>query len=158
MARVFWVQLLAQCRARGTGREVGCTAVAPEAAQAETAGSRGKGGLFPLPVIWAKVREGFEARANSGVKLNQRISVVTAWDDANRVDHFAERSALPEEKERDLRIRKFSQGGEETAHFLNPFRRVLRAEIWVAYWTSQQFKALVEVGGDVVREKGHVTS
>ena len=154
MARVFRVQMLAQGQARGTGREVGRTAVA----QTETAGSRGKGGLFPLPVIWAKVREGFEARANSGVKLNQRISVVTAWDDANRVDHFAERSALPEEKERDLRIWKFSQGGEETARFLNPFRRVLRAEIWVAYWTSQQFKALVEVGGDVVWEKARVTS
>ena len=121
MARVIRVQMLAQGRTRGTEREVGRTTVAPEAAQAETAGSRGKGGLFPLPVIRAKVREGFEARANNGVKLNQRISVVAAWDDANRVDHFAERSALPEEKKRDLRITEFSQGGEETARFLNPF-------------------------------------
>ena len=114
--------------------------------------------MFPLRVVRTKVGEGLEARANSGVKLKQCIFVETAWDDANSVDHFAERSALPEEKERDLRIRKFSQGGEETARFLNPFRRVLRAEIWVAYWTSQQFKALVEVGGDVVWEKARVTS
>ena len=80
---MFWVQMLAQVRAGGTGREVSRTTVTLEAAQAETAGSRGKGSLFPLCVIRAKVGEGFEARSNSGVKLKQRISVETAWDDAN---------------------------------------------------------------------------
>jgi len=101
-------------------------------------------------------QERLETVEHGGVEVVQRWCVKSVRHDARRVDKFAERGTVPEEKKRDLRIRDFPNGFEEGLSFVNPLLSVLVAETLCPYWSPQQLEITIAAVNDIGRKQAGV--
>ena len=99
---------MAKLQTAAPGSKESCVAVFSKRPEAKTAAVSAKSSLHPLLFVRVEAGELFEACANVGIEGLEGRHMVAGRRDPYGEDHLTERTAVPEQMESNLRIRKLA--------------------------------------------------